>query len=126
MGITNKQQLFCQEYLKDLNATEAYKRAGYKGKGNTAEACASRMLSNAKIEIEISKLKQEVTERAKITTDRVVGMILEMAEDGEQEANRRGALDMLMKYTGGYEKDNKKTISVKYNSIDDFYEEANK
>lgn len=44
-----KQQRFCEEYLIDLNATAAYKRAGYKGKGKTADVNASRMLANANV-----------------------------------------------------------------------------
>lgn len=49
MSLTAKQQRFVAEYLIDLNATAAYKRAGYEGKGKTAEAAASRMLSNVKV-----------------------------------------------------------------------------
>lgn len=48
-GLTPKQERFVAEYLLDLNATAAYKRAGYVGKGNAAEAAASRLLSNAKV-----------------------------------------------------------------------------
>lgn len=44
-----KQKRFADEYLIDLNATAAYKRAGYNGKGNAAEAAASRLLSNVKV-----------------------------------------------------------------------------
>lgn len=47
--LTAKQQRFADEYLIDLNATAAYKRAGYVGKGNTAEVCASQLLSNPKV-----------------------------------------------------------------------------
>ena len=49
MALTPKQARFVAEYLIDLNATAAYKRAGYDAKGNAAEAGASRLLSNAKV-----------------------------------------------------------------------------
>lgn len=49
MSLTAKQQRFVAEYLIDLNATAAYKRAGYKGQGNTAEVTASQLLSNPKV-----------------------------------------------------------------------------
>lgn len=49
MALTPKQQRFVAEYLIDLNATAAYKRAGYKGKGNAAESSASEILSNPKV-----------------------------------------------------------------------------
>ncbi len=29
LALSKKQELFCIEYLVDLNATQAYKRAGY-------------------------------------------------------------------------------------------------
>lgn len=47
--LTAKQERFVAEYLIDLNATAAYKRAGYKGQGNTAEVTASQLLSNPKV-----------------------------------------------------------------------------
>ncbi len=46
--LTAKQKTFVNEYLVDLNATAAYKRAGYTVRGNAAEANASRLLRNAK------------------------------------------------------------------------------
>lgn len=49
MSLTLKQSLFVAEYLKDLNATAAYKRAGYTGQGNSAEAAASQLLRNVKV-----------------------------------------------------------------------------
>jgi phage terminase small subunit len=49
MALTAKQQRFVAEYLIDLNATAAYKRAGYSGKGNVAESSASEILSNPKV-----------------------------------------------------------------------------
>ncbi len=48
-NLTPKQQRFVAEYLIDLNATAAYKRAGYKGTGNSAEVTASQLLSNPKV-----------------------------------------------------------------------------
>ncbi|ENG5503925.1 terminase small subunit, partial [Yersinia enterocolitica] len=41
--LTPKQELFCREYLKDLNATQAAIRAGYSEK--TAQVQSSRLLS---------------------------------------------------------------------------------
>ncbi len=47
--LTPKQKRFADEYLLDLNATAAYKRAGYKGKGKSAENAASRLLGNVRV-----------------------------------------------------------------------------
>ncbi|MBD2364583.1 terminase small subunit [Anabaena minutissima FACHB-250] len=49
-GLTDLQLRFCQEFVKDLNKTQAYLRAGYKSKDeNSAAASASRLLRVGKI-----------------------------------------------------------------------------
>ncbi len=48
-GLNDMQVRFVEEYLIDLNRTAAYRRAGYKGEGNTAYVNASRLLRNAKV-----------------------------------------------------------------------------
>ncbi len=100
-------KLFAQEYVIDFNATAAYKRAGYKAKGNSAEANASRLLSNDKVKDYISQLQDEIADRNKISVDFVVNGIRDIALDGEQENNRLKAYELLGKYTGAFEKDNK-------------------
>ena len=47
MPLTPKQERFVEEYLIDLNATQAAIRAGYSAK--TAEAQGSRLLSNVNV-----------------------------------------------------------------------------
>lgn len=49
MSLTPKQKRFADEYLIDLNASAAYKRAGYRGQGKVADASASRMLANVNV-----------------------------------------------------------------------------
>lgn len=55
--LTPKQEKFCVEYLVDLNATQAAIRAGYSEK--TAEATASRLLRNVKVQTRIQELRKE-------------------------------------------------------------------
>lgn len=63
-GMTEKQKIFADEYIIDLNATRAYK-AAYPSvkKDNVASAAASRMLRNvnvkAYIDEQLEKLKSE-------------------------------------------------------------------
>lgn len=56
MKLTEKQKKFADYYIETGNATEAYRRAGYTGKGNVAEAAASRLLSNVKVREYIDNL----------------------------------------------------------------------
>ncbi len=55
--LTDKQELFAREYLKDLNATQAAIRAGYSEK--TARATGSENLSKPDIADRIAELKAE-------------------------------------------------------------------
>jgi len=65
-----KHERLCQEYLIDLNQTEAAKRAKYSA--HTAAQQASRLFSNVKIQARIAELKAERNERTRVTQDRVV------------------------------------------------------
>lgn len=75
--LTAKQQRFCDEYLIDLNATQAAIRAGYSPK--TAEQAASRMLRIVKVQDEISREMAERSKRTGINQDRVLMEIAKMA-----------------------------------------------
>ena len=55
MDLTPKQEAFVQEYLIDLNATQAAIRAGYSEK--TANEQGSRLLANVKIAKAIAEAK---------------------------------------------------------------------
>lgn len=68
--LTDKQQRFCEEYLVDLNATQAAIRAGYSE--NTAPEQGSRLLINVKVQNKIQELQQTRSERTKITADMVL------------------------------------------------------
>lgn len=51
MKLTEKQKRFCDFYIETGNATESYKRAGYKAKNdNIAAVEASKLLRNPKIQ----------------------------------------------------------------------------
>ena len=60
-GLTPKQQRFVEEYLVDLNATQAAIRAGYSKK--TAEFQASRLLRNVKVQKAISKAREALSKK---------------------------------------------------------------
>lgn len=68
--LTEKQQRFVDEYLIDLNATQAAVRAGYSAK--TAESQGSRMLRNVKVQQAIAEEMAERSKRTGINQDRVV------------------------------------------------------
>lgn len=71
-GLTEQQISFVEEYLVDLNRTAAYKRAGYKGEGNTAYVNASRMLRNAKVSRAVQDAMDARAKRIRISQDSVL------------------------------------------------------
>lgn len=68
--LTPKQQRFCDEYLIDLNATQAAIRAGYSVK--TANEQGSRLLVNVSIQKYLSYKHQQRLTRTEITQDSVL------------------------------------------------------
>lgn len=62
MKLSNaKWERFCLEYAKKANATDAYKKAGYKVKNeNSANAAAIRLLRNVKIQARFAELHEEM------------------------------------------------------------------
>lgn len=68
--LSAKQILFCQEYLIDLNATQAAIRAGYSPK--TATEQSSRLLTNVKIQNYISELKAKRSDKVECTAEMVL------------------------------------------------------
>lgn len=75
--MTRKHERFVEEYLIDLNATQAAIRAGYSPR--TAKEQASRLLSNVNISAAIDKAIAERSKRTGINQDRV---LLELARIG--------------------------------------------
>ncbi len=76
MALTDKQEMFCREYLIDLNATQAAIRAGYSEK--TANRTASENLSKPDIQIRISELMKERSDRLQIDADYVLNRLVEI------------------------------------------------
>lgn len=75
--LTAKQQRFCDEYLIDLNATQAAIRAGYSER--TAEEQGCRLLRNVKVQKYIQNRKQDRIERTEITQDMVLKELANIA-----------------------------------------------
>ena len=74
--LTDRQERFCQEYLIDLNATQAYIRAGYSAR--TAHNCASRLMAKAGVRTRIDELMAVRSRRTGVTQERVVRELARM------------------------------------------------
>ena len=135
--LNDKQKQFCEEYIIDLNGTQAAIRAGYSAK--TANEQAAQLLAKLSIQEYVQKIKNERSERVKYSQDELMRDILEVKNRCMQanpvldkEGNETGiwkfdsngankALDMLAKHVGFYETENKQkafNISVNREAVE--------
>lgn len=104
--MTPKQKQFVQEYLVDLNATQAAIRAGYKGKN--VRVAAAKNMARADIQAAIAEGMEERSKRVEITQDEVLlelkQIALAPASDAKDSnlryANKIRALELLGKHMG--------------------------
>lgn len=106
-----KRERFCQEYVKDLNATQAYIRAGYSPQG--AGQGGERLLRNVEIAARIAEIQAKVSERLELTQEKVL-LNLEQSRvaainDGQHSAAIK-ATELLGKHIGMWP--NKQEITV--------------
>lgn len=75
--LTEKQKRFCDEYLIDLNATQAAIRAGYSVQ--TAKETGYENLTKPHIQAVISKALAERSRRTGVNADRVINELAKLA-----------------------------------------------
>ena len=75
--MTKKQRRFCEEYLIDLNATQAAIRAGYSP--DTAKAIGCENLTKPDIRAHIDKAMAERSKRTGVNADRVIQELAKIA-----------------------------------------------
>jgi len=129
IGLTDKQERFCQEYLIDLNGTQAAIRAGYSE--SSAGQIAEQNLKKLEIQERIKVLQEQIALRLEITQDWVLKRFKDISdrcmtaepvmiydhelgklvESGEYRFDSNGAnkaTEAIAKHLGFFEKDNKK------------------
>ena len=74
---TAKQSLFAQEYNVDRNATQAAKRAGYKG--NNLDNIGAQLLRKSWVLEEVNKYQEARSVRTQITADMVINELAKIA-----------------------------------------------
>lgn len=73
MALTKKQEIFCREYLIDLNATQAAIRAGYSKK--TAYSHGQRLLKNVEVQKRIQQLMDQRVKKLEINADALLAEV---------------------------------------------------
>lgn len=129
--LTDKQERFTQEYLIDLNATQAAIRAGYSEK--TAMEQGHQLLQKTSVSERIKELQKKMSDKLGLSAESIAKRFLaiydrcmqvepvmekqdgKLVETGEYKfdaGNANRALENLGKHTGFYEKDNDQKTPV--------------
>jgi len=86
MALTRKQETFVREYLVDLNATQAAKRAGYSARN--ADKIGHELLGKTGVAAAVQNAMDERAERTAITADYVLEGIRDVtarcAKEGDE------------------------------------------
>jgi phage terminase small subunit len=77
--LNEKQKMFCLEYLKDFNATRAYKKI-YWATDKTANVNWSRLLVNANIQNYLAEKAQKKVEKVEVWVDYVLENLKNIVE----------------------------------------------
>lgn len=92
--MTPKQARFVDEYLIDLNATQASIRAGYSRK--TADRIGPELLGKPCVSRAIAERRAELSERAQRTVDAVMADLARVRESAMQEVEDQDTGVMVM------------------------------
>ena len=98
------QEKFCIEFVRCGNATEAYKRAGYKARSDkVAGTAAARLLGNVGIQRRIVELQSEMDSHKIMDAAERRELLTQFARDEDTgKTDRLRAMDLLNKMDGVY------------------------
>ena len=96
MSLTARQQRFVDEYLLDLNATQAAVRAGYSAR--TAGAIGYENLTKPQIGSAICEAQAERARRTRVTADDVIRELWGIATRSDSDRTRVLALSWIGKH----------------------------
>ena len=98
--LTAKQARFVEEYMIDLNATQAAIRSGYKA--SSAADIGRQLLRNTPVARAIAERKRVISERIGVTAERVVSEIARIAlSDIRKAVSWRSSVDRVVAGPGG-------------------------
>lgn len=96
--LTPKQALFIDHYIETLNATEAYMQAFSPKNRDTAQALASRLLSNAIVQAEIEKRMKEIRTPTIASAQEVLTFLTDMMNNKKaKDTDRIRSAELLGK-----------------------------
>lgn len=121
--VTNKQEAFCEEFLKNgQNATQAYMTI-YNTTESTAKASASRLLTDVNIQKYIDERKKEIKKDNIASVEEVCQFLTETIKNAdERTSDRLKASELLGKYHGMFTEKQKVDLNGNITIVDDVNE----
>ncbi len=118
--LTAKQKRFCEEYMVDLNATQAIIRAKYTKK--SASSMGYENLKKGEIRRYIRELMKARSLRTQLTADMVLLELAKIgfAKEGVKIKDKLKALDMLAKYLSSSDNQNIRPIFERIGWFEEF------
>ncbi len=100
--LNQKQEAFCVAFAENGgNGTQAYIDAYHPKTENTAAACASKLLRNAKILRRIRQLQDEVAQARLMSVIQIKGTLSDIVRNkGEMTSDRIAASNLLLRAAG--------------------------
>ncbi len=100
--MTPKQERFVEEYLIDLNATQAAIRAGYSDRGADVQGC--RLLGNARVALSIAERRKKLSDVIEVSQERLTQRLAQVAFTDLSDVVRWGSREVQI----GFDADGKR------------------
>jgi phage terminase small subunit len=112
MALTPKQARFVQEYLIDMNATQAALRCNYSEK--SAYSQGQRLLKNDKVRAAIDKKREQQEIQSDISRQKILDKLWKMVESNEEDAEMISikAIEVIIKMQG-YNEPERTEVTIK-------------
>ena len=97
-GLTSLQERFVDEYMVDMNAAQAVKRAGYNTQAPAQMGL--KVLRTPKVAEEVARRLEQKRERTQVTENYVINRLVNLAESTDKDSDKLRALELLGRSLG--------------------------
>jgi hypothetical protein len=107
MSLLERQQRFVEFYFLNPSRVEAYRKAGYKARGHSAEVAADRLLKKPAVQEALARLREERARQVQLSGQDVIERLWEESQyrgPGNSHAARVRALQLLGEHFGLFAK----------------------
>lgn len=101
-GLTAKERKFCEEYIKDYNATQAYMKAYNTNNYNTANSKAWTITKRPGVKAYLDRLEKERCDEMRINAEHILTELANLAfyDTDINKRDKMKAIELLQKQLG--------------------------